>query len=378
MLSEDEPTLHETRHPRGRRFELRLKGKMISRTSVVDVRMRLGTATLKVGGIGGVWTDEKHRGRGHMRRLMNHALEWMAARSYDLSALYGIPDFYWRFGYAPCMLHEMVFTVPADAQVEHDKSLKVRQLRKGEEKDILRLYRAATKRQDGAVVRPGDWRYFRHGTRWHKKPLACVATDSRGRIAGYAAYEFKDDAVVPSEAIARTPDACRALLAKLLAKARRRKLESVKLHISPDCLMAGVCRAVGCEVYTRFRTHGGGMGRVIRQRQMLGKLELELTRRLERSRFARFNGAIEIKTDLGTDVLLIRRGTVKLAGGSSRRENTIRLRLSQQALTQLVLGWRRADELLPAEGNKLSKRKTEILNALFPARWTYTWWPDRW
>lgn len=81
-------------------LHLRCGEEFLSGLNVFPLRLRIGRAQVRVGGIGDVYTEEKHRLQGHSARCRRHAVERMRQDGFDLSLLFGIPDFYHRFGYA--------------------------------------------------------------------------------------------------------------------------------------------------------------------------------------------------------------------------------------------------------------------------------------
>ena len=72
----------------------------VSTTTLREYQMRFGSAHLKMGGIAGVSTEEKHRNKGYSRQVMDHTIAFMSENGYDVSMLFGIPNFYHKFGYA--------------------------------------------------------------------------------------------------------------------------------------------------------------------------------------------------------------------------------------------------------------------------------------
>ena len=74
--------------------------EMVSQLGLREYQMRFGSAQLKMGGIDGVGTPEEHRNKGYSRRVMEHTIEYMNENEYDVSMLFGIPNFYYKFGYA--------------------------------------------------------------------------------------------------------------------------------------------------------------------------------------------------------------------------------------------------------------------------------------
>src|SRR5436305_890107 len=84
-------------------LHLFVEGKSVSRLAVVDLEMRVGGANVKMGGIADVGTDREHRNKGYSRRVLEYATEWMTEQGYDCATLFGIPNYYDKFGYAVCL-----------------------------------------------------------------------------------------------------------------------------------------------------------------------------------------------------------------------------------------------------------------------------------
>jgi len=63
---------------------------------------RLGEATLRVAGIGGVSCHPRARGKGHMQQLMKHCVNAMKEEGFDLSWLGGQRQRYGYYGYEKC------------------------------------------------------------------------------------------------------------------------------------------------------------------------------------------------------------------------------------------------------------------------------------
>lgn len=82
-------------------MELWEHGKPLSRLWVTPLTIRVGDAKVRMDGIAGVFTDEEHRNKGYARRILEATIPWMASRDATLTSLYGIPNFYPKFGYVP-------------------------------------------------------------------------------------------------------------------------------------------------------------------------------------------------------------------------------------------------------------------------------------
>src|SRR5260370_31083701 len=114
--SESEPKITFERRPGGDTcVELVVDGRSASRLFVVPFTLRIGAATVRMDGIGGVETEKDCRHRGYARRVLEATVEHMRQGDAALSMLYGIPDFYPKFGYATAgPEHAIELPVPFD------------------------------------------------------------------------------------------------------------------------------------------------------------------------------------------------------------------------------------------------------------------------
>ncbi len=88
---------------RSHKFELLLDepgGSPVSWLIINDLEVKVGKTYLKTGGVGGVGTLEEHRMKGYSRMVMEFSIEYMTRNEYDVSMLFGIPDYYIKWGYA--------------------------------------------------------------------------------------------------------------------------------------------------------------------------------------------------------------------------------------------------------------------------------------
>ena len=78
---------------------IRENGRLRAVVGVFPMTWSVGSATLRVAGIGGVAVHPADRGSGHMKALMTHAVEQIRADGYQLSWLGGQRQRYQNFGY---------------------------------------------------------------------------------------------------------------------------------------------------------------------------------------------------------------------------------------------------------------------------------------
>src|SRR5215208_7310698 len=191
-------------HPTGTSdLLLQLDGRQVSRVVIVPMVMRIGAAVVRMDGIGGVGTEEGFRHRGYSRRVMETAVQQMRDGDAALSTLFGIQDFYQKFGYETTgpeytVVLPLVDAPPAAPTVP--PGWQFRPLIADDMPAVMRLYHANTRRATGALVRhdAGD-------DPWETERLADLNPDAR-KIGLRAWNRLQAIAVEPGE------DACRVLV----------------------------------------------------------------------------------------------------------------------------------------------------------------------
>ncbi len=159
-------------------------GEVASWLWVLDQPTRLLGQTVRMGGIGGVNTKESHRMKGYARRLLSDTVSYMTEQGYDVTMLFGIPDFYDKFGYMPCIPAYSVTLVTREAERagEAAKGWKVRPMTEDDYAFVVRVSNAANADRSASLIRyKGKWSGFRHGSDWWTKATAAVVEDPKGR-----------------------------------------------------------------------------------------------------------------------------------------------------------------------------------------------------
>jgi len=344
----------------------------VSRLWVLLKRMRVGRAYVRFGGIGGVWTHRDHRLKGHAARLMEGSTELMRDLRCEMGLLFGISDFYHRFGYA-VVYAEPLMRVAVENLLECESAFLCRQMRRADAPEVLALHNRLDAGCTGTVVRPRTWCRFELSAGFGKPGRAILACDRRGRTAGYAAYRASDERFSVHEICARDPHACSALALALGRRALRARIESVGFHLPPGHPFAAFAVRLGCQWRISYPRNGGGMGRLIPS-PLLEKLAPELSRRLQAAR-CRWEGAIELGTEFGAVTLVLKAGALEVSRSPSPRP--ARVYIPQSSLAQLVMGYRSAAEIASAPQTHMPRAILSVVDALFPKGEPYMWWADR-
>jgi predicted acetyltransferase len=328
-------------------------------------------------GIGGVYTEREHRKKGYMRQLYEDTVHYMIAEGYDISMLFGIENFYTKFGYAAGLAGFECKVKTRDAEVAAVNaagSYITRPIGEADMPAVLDLYNANNATRVCSVVRAvEDFPEFRKGTWYGAPPETLLWEDANGQLLAYAVWDRYDKAVKVAEVEARDDALFPALLSFFAAQAVDKRCEDVQLFIPHDHPFAEYVQRFGAEWKVTYPRHGSGMLRLLNQQPFFEKITPELERRLALSRSAGYTGALTFQTDLGTLALIINRGSIAMAG---KADKGLRLDLSQDKLTQLVIGYRSARDVLndpqvTAHGDVLP-----LLNILFPKGQPYIWVAD--
>jgi GNAT superfamily N-acetyltransferase len=395
-----EPTLKiEREWDRGTRVDLMLGEKSISRLWVIRFEIRIGAATVKMDGIGGVGTDEAFRNRGYSRRVLEATLEHMRAGDAALSMLYGIRDFYPKFGYATAGPEHFLKLRRLDAPAPMPPGWRARPFQPPDQPALHRLYEQQTAGSVGAAVRDSHGGPWFHGE--HSTPLTAeqcrVVEDSSGNVRAYAwratwhwAQQMADrhypQQFVVGEVMADGPVAADAILSVCRtwaveeAERSSRTLDAVLIAQPPEGPVAAAAMLQSADLIQYYSYCGGSMARVLDSGRLLTALAPELRRRWLAAP-TDFRGCLTIHTevgsatlDLGPDGVTVLSPSPLRGGGQGER---LTVQLPQTALARLALGAFHPGDLLARLETPPTAEAARLLATLFPQRHPHMHLPDR-
>lgn len=407
-----DPDIVVRRHPddQGRPgavdVDLMLDGRQVSTCEVIPFTLRIGAATVRMDGIGGVSTLPECRGRGYARRVLTAAIAHMGAGDAALTMLYGIPNFYPKFGYTaagPSYTLSMPLTVPAPPLAAN---WLVRPALPADLPAIRRLYDRDTADAVGAAVRSSDSFPWTTLARLSAGDLAgeCrVAVDPEGAVAAYAwgGDEFwstqqiaqtHPQSLVLAEVVARDALAADAILAACRdwaleeARARDVPIMFVVLALPPAGPVAAAAMHRPVDFRRRYSSASEFMVRVLHTGRLLSALAPELERRL-RAALPTFRGTLRLDTDAGSvtlrvspDGLTVEEGTSSISGdaGDTADESGADMvaHLPQTTLARLALGAFSPTDLLARLEQPPTGPIRALLEAMFPPRYPHLSIPD--
>jgi len=344
-------------------------GSPVAMVRVCDRTMRLGAALVRVAGIGDVCTLPTLRKRGLLRTLFTHVNQFMHEEGYDLSLLFGIPNFYDKFGFVVGAWNAWV-QLPRAQAARLSAPYRGRRARRADIAAMRRLHADDLAIRDGAMERWGKaWLRRACRDKWCR-----VIEDARGGPLAYWRGEPRpDDAFALTEAsLGRRPtrDAVVSVLADMAKVARACEKPKLRIELPAAHPMGRFCVADGCEVHRVIGHRGGSMVRITHLESLCQHMAPEWERLLAASPAAGWSGRLRFKTDMGAVELAIAKGKVSIVGGASvpRESPPAAIAAPQDKLCRLILGFHTPAEAAFLGDVRITPAARPLADALFPAR----------
>ena len=156
-----------------------LDGRMVTHWGVWEYPMRIGAARVRTAGVGVVATHGDYRKRGLMEKTARSSVEALGGLGYDMTMLFGIADFYHRFGYVRAWNEYTHVVAVADLPAEKP-AVRLRKFTPGRRADLAALYNRQFAGFTGTAVHPTFLR-CRYPERWRGYQWM----DASGKLAGY-------------------------------------------------------------------------------------------------------------------------------------------------------------------------------------------------
>jgi len=338
-----------------------------------------------MGGVADVVTHPAHRGKGYGAKMLRAAVERMREERYPVSILWGITDFYHRFGYAPVLPNYTLVAMTRNVERLVAEGIgggsltaaevEVRPGRAEDAPALLALYERANAERNGTLRRTAeklDPTPSPQVENWWQHPRRTLVAVEEGKPAGFVLLHGNPaqlrvlETTVPGE---HAETAGLALLGALAREAVERRVGEIELPVPPDEPLAQLLRRGGAEAKVRYPANGGGMGRITHLGALGEAIRETLAARAESLPGVQRPSAIELVCVAEGDEPE-ERATVSL--GSDGGE-TVTLRLPQQQLCQLLMGYRGIDDVRRQHPDACAKEVVTVLRALLPEGYPHMW-----
>ena len=344
------------------KLSLDMGGETVGRAEVNDLTMRLYGTWVRMGGIANVVVQSQHRGKGYASRLMREAVSYMEREGYAVSILFGIPDFYHRFGYVPVTPEYAVSVAVRDAE-RLSAATTVRPACREDYAGLLDLYTRVNASRSGAVRRTRVFYEALEEEVWWGHPTRMLVTGEAGHPTGYVLLKGDPasfsvmDVIVPAEHVAT---AGASLIAWLGQEALARRRERLRLPLPADEPLVTLLRGIGCKVETTYPANYGCMGRIVDLGALATAIEPAIADRIRALPGEARPGSVKFACPVSGQAGL------ELGVGPA-----LRIRLPQQQLLQLLMGYRGIDELWHEHGDDGGDLAT--ICALLPSGYPHMW-----
>ncbi|MEN6355476.1 MAG: GNAT family N-acetyltransferase [Armatimonadota bacterium] len=376
-----------SRLPNGHtRVELNIDGECVSWLKIVPMTIRAGSAQIRMDGIADVGTREEHRMKGCSRCVLNAAIDHMTGGDAAVSMLYGISNFYHKFGYATSGPEHYILFTNLDDDVPADWTSRPFSLE--DLGDVRSIYDTATSAATGTAIRhPESEVWSKLATSIESSDDAChVIVGSDGIAHAYVwlahwCYSVEklrrqfSDALIIGEAVADSPIAADALLAACKQLAIDRNVKRVLLASPPDCHVANAAMRQDSRFISDFDACGGSMIRVLDVKRLLDSLVPEIKVHLENINPA-YTGTLTFNTDIGNAAIVIEHDDVIVQDAKPNPDNPV-IEIPQAELGRLALGVFTPTDIMERLASPPDTNTSKLVQQLFPLRHPHMYLPDR-
>lgn len=329
---------------------------------VFDYQTRIGQCNLRTAGVGAVATHKDFRGKGFQAKTLHACLNAMHENGYAFSLLFGIPNFYHKFGYAPAYPNIKAIC-PVRHLPEAAFSHTLKQATAKHPPAFDRIFHNTYATTTGTAVRPTfpcakctDFKRYQ----WQS---------AKGTVRGYVVVKVNPGAPHQLQCIEVAGPATESVQV-LRILARRNHCHELHFEtVPPRAPVMPLLRAVGCtETVTHFRS-AGAMARIIDLTACLEGIEGELQARINASRFDRWQGTLAIHDTLNNAHAAIHadRGRLMVVGGTptGKQRNTLK---GGSHLARLLLGSDEPETVMIQGQLKATGDGAALARILFPAQ----------
>jgi len=330
----------------------KMGSEIVTHFGVWRLQIRVGRARILTAGIGSVATHGHHRKRGFLRQTANATLDALRGSDYDVSLLFGIPNFYEQFGYRRAWTF-LNATIEAHEILSEAIPGKLERCRSAARADLAALYNRENAKLTGTAVRP----VFPLGN-----PL--VESDAylwkqHQRVTGFV-FVGANGNTLEVRSWAGDPEAILAVVRRL---ARTRGLATIQFRwIHYQSKLSRFLRRQNCDFKSDYRSSGGPMIRAVSLQRFVRRLLPELEHRLKESPLSDWCGDLLVDDSQEAVTLRIKPEKIELLPGA-RSENSIS---GGEAIVQLLFGTDHPEETIDLNDIRLRGQAKFLVPVLFP------------
>ncbi len=365
-----------------------------ARCWILSRHIAIGKARTGMGGISYVSTNEEHRNKGLGRRLMLETNRFCQSVGMGIIMLYGIPDYYPKFGYAVCGPEYRVELHNPDVHAKLPEGWSSRESDMEDLPAIRAIYQHWLEKgccgaHDRHSAYDPAWQSLEYDCIRHNIDECQVVCSPQGHVEGYAwhcrtnnfvqgAEQQEPETLVWGEVMALNPSAADAVVAvcqqlmPVIGLLTDRNLSKITFSLPPHGEIANALRWGHCRFRHDFQKDAWFMSRCADVSQLLQDMLPEFESQ------CRHHGVLEARLVIGVDGIMHQLTALQ---GILSHEKCIGkkpdLELSSGQLSQLVLGTYTVDEFYSRQIVNVNPEVIPICKVLFPKRYNHVFLRDR-
>ncbi|MDK1022192.1 MAG: GNAT family N-acetyltransferase [Candidatus Hydrogenedentes bacterium] len=346
-----------------------LDGEIAGALRLTTETMRIGEARLKVGGLGWMTTAPRHRHRGVCTQLLQGTLKYMYEHRCHVSMLFGIPNFYRRFGYATTLASYTITLDAAEAASSLSGAYKIRKVKPGDIAAIQKMHNAADSNVACSLVRSSA-----HLKRkWDRFKTAKVFTSQQGKVLAYALTELDERALLVHEAAADDPAAALDVIAHCARLAQDNYKPRIRFSIPPEHPFAHLLARYDSIHEMHLARDRGGMLAFVDLGEALESMVPEWEGLVAHSVVADRHCEATLLVEGTSYRLRAHHGAVDVAESAGKNKFS----LSRADLMRLLTGYSHFEDVFQQERRLIAADARAFLAAIFPKRNPYVHTFDR-
>lgn len=344
-------------------------GELAGTLRVTEDTIRIGEARLHMGGLGWVSTAEEHRHKGIARELVSDTMHYLRARNFHVAMLFGIPNFYHRFGFTTVLGEHEVRMATLDALSVPHGTYRARAIKPGDIAAVQRLHSLSDHGTSCSLIRIAP----HISLRWDRWREARVLTDDRGKVFAYFVPRRTPKGLFVDETGLSDRTLCGEVLHAAATLAQDELAQEMCFHMPPEHPFAQYLAQFRSRHEALLTRDEGGMMAFVNLGETLESMLPEWEAQVQNSAARGLRVEATLMVDRVPCRIRANKGAVDVALALGQNKCS----LTQAELMQLLTGSRHLDEVLSQRRRILSPESRVLLAALFPKRAPYVWPLDR-
>lgn len=341
------------------------QGQLAGALRITTDTIRIGEARLKMGGLGWIAVSAEFRGQGVASALIGDALAYMRRNNYHVSMLFGIVDFYHRFGFTTMLSDYQTAVDVLEAEHAEHAPYKVRQGKPGDIAAIQKLHNAGENEVACSIVRSAA----HLSIQWDRWKAVRVLTDDRGKVVAYFLPRLIKEGLLVEELGLASRDVCGALLHACAAHALDHHAPQIRFAAPPCHTFLKYLLQFESKYEMHVRRNRDGMLAIVNLEETLESMLPEWESGLARSALLRERTEVTLLVEKKPYRIRANRGAIDVTPGSGENK----MSLSMAEFVQLLSGYRYLDEILDSRRRILNTQGKALLRVLFPKRLPFVW-----